>query len=93
MKIVEVCPREGFKLYLRQDDGVAGEVDLSALAGQGVFAAWWEPGRFAQVRLSEAGAVEWPGEIDLCPDALYLELTGKPAEAVFPARRRVPTHA
>ena len=41
MKIVEVCPREGFKLYLRQDDGVAGEVDLSALAGQGVFAAWW----------------------------------------------------
>ena len=52
-----------------------------------------EPGRFAQVRLSEAGAVEWPGEIDLCPDALYLELTGKPAEAVFPARRRVPTHA
>ena len=93
MKIVEICPREGFKLYLRYDDGVAGEVDLSALAGQGVFAAWLKPGLFAQVRLTEAGAVEWPGEIDLCPDALYLELTGKPVEAVFPALRRMPTHA
>ena len=93
MKIVEICPREGFKLYLRYDDGVAGEVDLSALAGQGVFAAWREPGLFARARLSEAGAVEWPGEIDLCPDALYLELTGKPVEEVFPALRRIPTHA
>lgn len=93
MKIVEMCPREGFKLYLRYDDGVAGELDLSGLAGQGVFTAWREPGLFAQVRLSEAGAVEWPGEIDLCPDALYLELTGKPVEEVFPALRRIPTHA
>jgi hypothetical protein len=58
-----------------------------------VFAAWLKPGVFEQVRLTEAGAPEWPGEIDLCPDALYLGLTGKAPEEVFPALRRLPTHA
>jgi hypothetical protein len=26
----------------------------------------------------------WPGEVDLCPDALYLDVTGKRAEEIFP---------
>ena len=88
-----MSPQEGFRLFLRYDDGAAGVVDLSALVGQGVFAAWLEPGVFEQVRLSETGAPEWPGQIDLCPDALYLELTGKRAEDVLPGLRGVPSHA
>lgn len=93
MRIVEITPQKGFRLFLRYDDGAAGVLDLSALAGQGVFGAWLEPGIFEQVRLSEAGAPEWPGEVDLCPDALYLELTGKTAEEALPGLRRVPSHA
>jgi hypothetical protein len=93
MKIVEVSPREGLKLFLRYDDGVAGVLDLSSLAGRGVFASWLKPGLFEQVRLTEAGAPEWPGEVDLCPDALYLELSGKAPEEVFPTLHRMPTHA
>lgn len=93
MKIVEISPREGLKLFLRYDDGVAGVVDLSSLAGQGVFASWLVPGTFEKVWLGEAGAPEWPGEVDLCPDALYLDLTGKAAEEIFPTLRRIPTHA
>ena len=93
MKIVEISPREGLKLFLRYDDGVAGVVDLSSLAGRGVFASWLVPGTFEKVWLSEAGAPEWPGEVDLCPDALYLDLTGKTAEEIFPTLRRMPTHA
>ena len=34
-----VEPRSGYRIWLRYSDGTAGEVDLSALAGQGVFAA------------------------------------------------------
>lgn len=93
MRIVEISPQKGFKLFLRYDDGVAGVVDLTSLAGRGVFASWLEPGVFERVRLTEAGAPEWPGEVDLCPDALYLELTGKTAEEVFPTLRRIPIHA
>ncbi|MCZ7648177.1 MAG: DUF2442 domain-containing protein [Planctomycetota bacterium] len=93
MRIVEVSAQKGFKLFLRYSDGAEGVVDLSALAGQGVFASWLKPGVFEQVRLAESGAPEWPGEIDLCPDALYLELTGKTAEEIFPALRKTSAHA
>ena len=53
----------------------AEEVDLSDLAGRGVFVAWEDPAVFSQVKLGSHGAIEWPGDLDLCPDALYLRLT------------------
>ena len=93
MKIVEAVPRKHFRLFLRFEDDTAGEVDLSALAGRGVFAEWDEPGVFEQVGITEAGAVEWPGELDLCPDSLFLQLTGQPVEKVFPNVRGFAGHA
>jgi hypothetical protein len=34
-------------------------------------------------------AVSWPGEIDLAPDAMYAEVSGKPTEAeLSPAYNR-----
>jgi hypothetical protein len=54
-------------------DGVTGLVDLSRLVQSpqaGVFAALADPALFAQVRI-EYGAVIWPGELDLAPDAMY----------------------
>jgi len=48
-------------------------VDLSRLVHSpqaGVFAALADPSMFAQVRL-DYGAVAWPGELDLAPDAMY----------------------
>jgi hypothetical protein len=81
---VEVRPLPNYRIWLRYADGTEGEVDLSHLAGQGVFAVWQEEGVFAKVRLGPHGEVEWPGDVDLCPDALYLRLTGKKAEDLFP---------
>ena len=72
-----------YRIWLRYEDGTEGEIDLSDLAGRGVFAAWDNPGVFAEVRLGSHGAIEWPGDLDLCPDALYLRLTGKRSEEVF----------
>jgi len=93
MKLVEVRPKEKFRLFVRYDDGASGDVDLSGCVGRGVFAAWIEPGVFERVRLAEAGHPEWPGGIDLCPDALYIELTGKQPDEVFLSLKRMPTHA
>ena len=84
-KVVEVSPLDGYQISLRFSDGTQGEVDLSDLAGRGVFAAWTDPRVFRAVGVEEGGGVEWPGGIDLCPDALYLRLTGKAVDEVFPS--------
>jgi len=88
---VEVRPLANYRIWLRYDDGVAGEIDLSEFKGRGVFAAWDDPNFFGAVHISSHGAVEWGNDIDLCPDALYMELTGKSPEDLFPALRT--THA
>jgi hypothetical protein len=93
VKITEARPLENYKLFLRFDDGVSGVVDLSDIAGRGVFEAWKRGDIFQQVRITELGALEWPGELDLCADALYLQLTGKQPEDIFPALRKRVTHA
>lgn len=93
MKLIEIAPKDGYCLFLRYDDGACGEVDLSSYAGLGVFAAWLKHGAFEQVTLAEAGYPEWPGELDLCPDMLYMSLTGKSPEEVFPTLRKRPVHA
>jgi hypothetical protein len=89
---VQVLP--GHKLQLRFDDGVAGEVDLSTDAGKGIFGPWRDPGHFASVKIAHRGrALEWPGDIDLCADALYLEISGQTVEELFGKSQHESTHA
>ena len=89
----EVAARAGYRIWLRYDDGVSSEVDLSELAGQGVFAAWNDRAFFESVRLTQHRSVAWGEEIELCADALYLRLTGKSAEDLMPAARGLPSRA
>ena len=44
---------------------------------------------FHSVRLAAHGAIAWGSDIDLCPDAMYLRLTGKSPEDIFPSLRSV----
>ena len=81
---VEVRVLDGYRLWLRYTDGAEGEVDLRHLAGQGVFKVWQSRDAFAAVRIGASGALEWPGDVDLCPDAVYLRLTGSTPEELFP---------
>lgn len=92
-RIVEVRPSDGYRVWLRFSDGAQGEVDLSDLSGRGVFAAWTDPNVFTAVRVEDGGGIEWPGEIDMCPDALYLRLTGKAVEDIFPSLKPTPVDA
>lgn len=76
-KLVEVRPLAGYRLHLRYADGVTGKVDLSRLAGKGVFHLWDDPEAFQRVSIGSAGEVRWNDEVDLCAHALYMEITGK----------------
>ena len=84
---VELRAVARYRIWPRYEDATEGEVDLSHLAGKGVFASWEQEGVFARVKLGSPGQVEWPGDIDLCADALYLKLTGKRPEDVFTGLR------
>ncbi len=37
------------------------------------------------VRIGSGGELAWSDEIDLCPDAMYLRITGKKPGDLFPA--------
>jgi len=87
--IVEVKPLGDYRLYLRFEDGVAGELDFAGrLRFEGVFAPLRDPAVFAQVRIHpELGTVAWPNGADLDPDVLYAELSATTI-AVPPAPTR-----
>ena len=78
---MQVESRVGYRIWLRYADGASGEVDLSDMAGKGVFRSWRDPGFFAGVHVAPHGAVARSDEIELCADAFYLELTGQPLRA------------
>ncbi len=73
----KVEARENWRIWLRYSDGAAGEVDLSHLKWASVFAAWDNPDFFKDISLTPHGGIAWGEDIELCPDALYMQLTGK----------------
>ena len=81
---IEVEPRPGYRIWLRYSDGASGEIDLSCLAGQGVFRIWNDQPCFEAVYIAPGGGIAWEEDIEICPDALYLKLTGKSVAELMP---------
>ena len=84
LKLIAVTARADYKLYLEYDDGAKGEADLSHLVGKGVFGAWNDPAVFEAVTVGKHGEIRWTKDLELCADAIYLQITGKSAEDLFP---------
>lgn len=75
LKPIDVKALPDYKLWIKYSDGTAGEVDLSHLAGRGVFKLWDNYQKFQAVHIAEDGAITWNDQVDLCPDSIYLKLT------------------
>ncbi len=84
VKLIHATALPGYRLLLEFDDGVSGEIDLSELVEQGVFRALKAPQVFNAVHVAGNGAVQWTEQLELCGDAMYLEITGKSPDALFP---------
>jgi Protein of unknown function (DUF2442) len=72
-RVVEVQSTDDFQIRVRFVDGTQGSVDMRQLVHSpkaGVFAQLADAQVFKQVGLA-FGAVTWPGDIDLAPDAMY----------------------
>ena len=79
--VVELEVQEPYKLWLRFDDGTTGVVDLSDSAALGgMFAAWTDPDFWRSAHIvADSGAVAWGDgtKVDVCPQSLYLDVTGQ----------------
>src|SRR5436309_6223176 len=87
--LIEVRPIRGYRLWLRYDDGAEGEIDLSDEVGIGVFSFWNDPKNFQKVSIGQGGQLSWSEDVDICADAMYLEITGRKPEDIFPALSKV----
>jgi len=82
-----------YRIYIKYSDGAEGEIDLSDLVGQGVFEAWRDYRFFKKVYIGAGRQIQWSDEIELCPDTLYMRLTGKTPEELFPNLKREISYA
>ncbi|HUH63365.1 MAG TPA: DUF2442 domain-containing protein [Terracidiphilus sp.] len=71
--VTSVRPISLLAFAVRFADGTQGTVRFEPSHLTGVFEALKDPAVFRQVRV-ELGAVTWPGDIDLAPDAMYREI-------------------
>lgn len=77
-KIIACKAHPGYKVWIRFDDGLAGEVDLSDLVGKGVFSAWNSIEFFNSVHVDkESETVAWGDDLDLDPYVLREKLISK----------------
>jgi hypothetical protein len=75
-RVSQVAVLSDYRLQIRFVDGTEGEVDMSGLVNRvqaGVFEKLRDRTLFAQAAVS-LGAVTWPGDIGLAPDAMYDEI-------------------
>lgn len=77
-KIIACKPKPNYRIWIRFDDGLEGEVDLNYLVGKGVFEAWESIDFFNQVQINpKTDTVCWSDEIDLDPYVLREKISKK----------------
>lgn len=74
--VVEVKPEPQYCLFVRFKDGLTGRVQLRPEELTGALAPLRDERFFGRVFI-DYGAVAWPGEIDLAPDAMYAQVASQ----------------
>ena len=71
--IIEVKALEGYKLFIRFDDGKSGLVDFTKLVPfKGIFEKLKDKKYFSKVTVNqEIGTICWQNGADLSPELLY----------------------
>lgn len=77
IRIVSAEPLPQYRLKVAFNDGVSGVFAVDPERRGGVFLKLLEPKVFNAVSVNpDFGCVEWPGGIDLAPDAMHQIMTG-----------------
>lgn len=72
-RVTEVSVVDDHAIHVRFVDGLEGVVRFVPGFFRGVFSHLRDPAEFCQVSVV-VGAVTWPGELDLAPDAMHVKI-------------------
>jgi len=72
-QVTEVRPTAHLALHVKFYDGLTGDVEFEETHLYGVFEVLKNPHFFSKVHCQH-GYVEWPGKLDIAPDAMYEEI-------------------
>jgi hypothetical protein len=79
--LTKVKVKDNYLVHLTFLDGLEGDVDFSEYVGKGVFSKWLDYQHFRTAEIGAYGELVWDGELDFCPDSLYMKVSGQsPAE-------------
>ena len=84
IKILNINPLPHYKLHIKFNDGVEGDLDLNELVGKGVFEKFNDVNFFNKVWIGETGAPTWEDELDIDTINTYLTITGKTFNKIEP---------
>ena len=84
--------RDNWRIWVEYSDGVSGEIDLSDMAAEPTFAEWQDPSFWRSVRIADYRGIIWSDDIELCPDSIYMELTGKSMDEIYPRSQSQGAH-
>jgi len=76
-RVTKVESKPGYILLVTFDDGIYGEVSMVGQLFGTMFEPLKDPEYFAQASVNEFGAVCWPNDVDLAPDAMYCEIIAR----------------
>jgi hypothetical protein len=93
LKPTQLKPLDHYRLWVRYSDGVEGIVDFSDLAGKGVFALWNDYHEFQKAHIGANGEIAWNDQVEICSDSVYLKITGKRPEDIFPKLQETSVYA
>jgi hypothetical protein len=81
VRIVSAKPLSQYRLKVAFNDGVSGIFPVEPERRGGVFLKLLDAKIFNAVTINpDFGCVEWPGGIDLAPDAMHRAMTGFESE-------------
>ncbi len=78
--VISAVYREGYKIEVGFDDGKKGVIDFAKyLRRGGIFERFKDMDYFRSFTINrELGVLTWQNEIDIAPETLYAEATGRP---------------
>ena len=74
-RVTHLETRPDYVLAVTFDDGTKGEISLADRLFGPMFEPLKDPAFFSQASIDAFGAVCWPNDADLAPDALYRKIT------------------
>jgi hypothetical protein len=83
-EIVEVIPRDDYRLEIGFDDGERAVVDLKLLMKREVFRPLTDKSFFRQVEIDHKfGGIRWPNGADVCIDWIEAEIARQRPKALY----------